>query len=228
MKKFNSRSRLARLDSFTLVELLVVIGIIAILAGVLFSAGGAALRAAQRAKAFNIANQIQSASVNYYTEYSIYPIPAGKVTSPATDYVLTDASSGATEWGGIIYALSGNLHPSTGLSTPTPSSPAPPTNARGIAFLSMKASDVDANDAPKNPLPANSTANPYFNIAMDGDYDGILGVGSSAVKVLPNFAASPFTSTAAAGGGSCTSGVAVWANCNTSVTTNAGFYVHTY
>jgi prepilin-type N-terminal cleavage/methylation domain-containing protein len=227
MKKSFSRSRSKRWDSFTLVELLVVIGIIAILAGVLFSAAGYALKAAQRAKAYNLASQIQSGALNFYTEYSVYPIPAGKILTPATDYQLADASANATEWGGIIYVLNGNVHPSTGLATPTPSSPAPATNARGIAYLALKASDVDTTtDAPKNPLPTGTEI--YFNIAMDGDYDGVLGVGSSTAKI-PNFSATPFNAAAAASGGSCTSGVAVWANCNaTTGSTNAQFYVKTF
>ena len=122
--------------------------------------------------------------------------------------------------------MSGNVQPYNGTTYTTTSTS--PTNSRGIPFLSMKQSDVDLNNAPINPLPTGTEI--YFNIAMDADYDGILGVAPSAVKTLPNLSASPFNSTAQAGGGTTTAGVAVWANCNGNNTSspNAGFYPHTY
>ena len=227
MKKSLSRLRLARLNSFTLVELLVVIGIIAILAGVLLFAGGQALKAAQRAKAFNTASQIQSACLNYYTEYSLYPSPPA---ATPTDYKITDKTADAVSWQTLICVLCGNVHPSTGL--PFTIAGATITNSRGIPFLSMKASDVTitgTTDVPKNPIPTGTQI--YFNIAMDTDYDGVLGIAPSAVTILPNFGASPFNAAAAAGGGTTTAGVAVWANCtgNTPmVIYNAGYWPHTY
>jgi prepilin-type N-terminal cleavage/methylation domain-containing protein len=217
MKRSPSRSRSFRLSSFTLVEMLVVIAIIAILAAVLLSAGGSAIRAALRAKAFNTATQIQTATINFYTEYSLYPVPGGTTA----DYTITDASSSATTWGNLIEALCGNIKPSTGAAATQTSI----TNSHAIAFLTMKSADVDSSDAPKNPLPTSTTANVYFNIAMDSDYDGILGVSPSAVTTLPNFGATTFSST---GGGSTTAGVAVWANCNGPTGTHANFWVHTY
>jgi hypothetical protein len=96
----------------------------------------------------------------------------------------------------------------------------------------MKSSDVDANNAPLNPLPTVTggvTYNTYFNIAMDSDYDGILGVGNSAVTTMPNFSAATWNSTSQTTGGSSTAGVAVWANCNASSSQNVtAFWVHTY
>jgi prepilin-type N-terminal cleavage/methylation domain-containing protein len=224
MKQTLSRLRLSKLSSFTLVELLVVIGIIAILASVILSAGTTALKAAKRVKAANMANQIQTACLGYYTEYSIYPVgtAAADGTSPAS---IGDTSTGATAWGNLLDALCGNFKPSTGaVATQTAI-----TNSRGIAFMTVRTSDVDANDAPLNPLPTGTggTAEIYFNIAMDADYDGILGTGASTA-VLPNFTAGTITSLSLTGGSS-TAGVAVWANCNGSTsTTNVNFWVHTY
>jgi prepilin-type N-terminal cleavage/methylation domain-containing protein len=221
MKQSLACPRSSKLSSFTLVELLVVIGIIAILAAVLLSAGSMAIKSAKRAQAANMATQIQTAALAYYTEYSVYPIPPGTTT----DWTSGDVAASATAWQSLIYCLSGNIHPSTGLATPTPATVI--TNSRGTAYLSFRSSDVDTTDAPKNPLPSGTEI--YFNIAMDSDYDGVLGVTPSAVTTMPNFTVYPMTTASAAGGGSSTAGVAVWANCNgTTTSTNGNFYVHTY
>lgn len=177
-----------------------------------------AIKAAERAKAANMGTQIQTACLNYYTEYSVYPVPSGTTT----DYTIADTSSAATTWGTLIDVLCGNNSPSTGLAT----TPSTITNSRGIPFLSLKASDVDTHDAPLNPLPTGTEI--YFNIAFDSDYDGVLGVSPSAVTTMPNFATGTQTSLTLSGGHS-TAGVAVWANCNGSTsTTNANYWVHTY
>jgi prepilin-type N-terminal cleavage/methylation domain-containing protein len=223
-----ARSRLSKLSSFTLVELLVVIGIIAILAAVLMSAGNMAIKAALRAKAANTATQIQTACLNYYTEYSVYPVGSATTDGGAQ---IGDTASSATSWGNLIEALSGNIKPSTGLAATQTAI----TNSRGIAFLSLRAADVDSSDAPKNPLPAGtgSSSEIYFNIAMDADYDGVLGATPSTA-VLPNFASGTTTSLTVTGGSS-TAGVAVWANCtgtiapaSGSMSCNANWWVHTY
>ncbi len=224
MKTFSIASRPPSRAGFTLVELLVVIGIIAILAGVLLSAGGSAIRAAQRAKAANTATQIQTAAVNFYTEYSVYPV-VGTVT---TDFYISDGTGDKTNWGGMIEALCGNLSPSkpqSGTVTPTVT-----TNTRAIQFLQLKASDVDANDAPLNPLPYDKTNHPYFSMAEDSDYSGIVGDTGGALGNMPDFSASAQGNVQFLAKGA-TGGIAVWANCNTTTTTakwNPGFIVHTY
>ena len=220
-----------RHSSFTLVELLVVLAIIIILAAVLVSAASVVIRAAKRAKATNTANQIQTACLAYYTEYSVYPVPGGTTT----DWTNSDTSAGATAWGTLICVLSGNIqpyNPGTAFTT----SGATITNSRGVAFLALKSSDVDVNNAPLNPLPTGTEI--YFNIAMDSDYNGVMGatVGTTVSAAnLPNFAAASTANTpsgvatALAAGGTSTAGIAVWANCNgTTGTTNANFFVHTY
>lgn len=220
MKRLKSRSRLAKLSSFTLVELLVVMGIIAILASVLVIAAGSVIKQAQRAKFGVTATSIQTAVLNYNTEYSVYPLPT---TTTPKDILFDDTDS--TDWKNLLLSLCGNINPLTGSSDTTSTI----TNSRSIAFLSLKKADVydstaTANVAPINPLPPDAN-HKYLNIAMDGDYDGIIGVSPSAVTTMPNFGSS-FSSS---GGGSSTQGVAVWANCNGSTTsTNANFWVHTY
>jgi prepilin-type N-terminal cleavage/methylation domain-containing protein len=59
--------------SFTLVEILVVVSIIGLLAGLSIPAVGGALSAAKRAKVTTMANQIRIAITQFYTEYGFYP-----------------------------------------------------------------------------------------------------------------------------------------------------------
>lgn len=59
--------------AFTLIELLIVIAIIAILAGLGFGAVGGALKSAKKAEVRTMANQIKLALTSYYAEYGTYP-----------------------------------------------------------------------------------------------------------------------------------------------------------
>ena len=230
MKSFRRHPKAKSLNSFTLVELLTVIAIIAILASVLLAVGRTALLAAKRAKAYNTATGIQTAVTSYYTEYSIYPLPV----NTTTDYALTDypsAANGSAVWGPMVEMLSGNLNINVSPSG-NPSSQTTFTNSRAIAFLSMKSSDVDSSDCPVNPIPGSGSGtsqnNAYFNMVIDGDYNGVIGAsGSSSANYLPKFTGA--TTGTPAMGGTCTSGVAVWANCNgPSTKVSPNFYVHTY
>ena len=217
-------------SGFTLVELLVVMGIIAILAGVLFAAGGAALRAAERAKAAQIANALQTSVLNYYTEYNVYPLPANTPTTG--DYMISDGDT--ANWPILVDALCGNINPYNSSSV-TPTTIA---NARNITFLNLKAGDlISATDpAPKNPLPA-IPANNSFNLVMDANYDNIVGDGtiggsssSTAGTPMPDFVNSSIGNIKAIAGNAGTSGgVAVWADCNTSTKEeNPGFFIRTF
>src|ERR1700678_3406669 len=109
--KITTRSRSSRSSGFTLVELLVVIAIIALLASVLAVSAGSVINSAKRARASANINQIQTASLNYYTEYGIYPTGPGG-SAAATDYEIVDTDK--ADWGNLICALSGNINPGTG------------------------------------------------------------------------------------------------------------------
>jgi prepilin-type N-terminal cleavage/methylation domain-containing protein len=215
MKKSFSlaRLRVSRLSSFTLVELLVVIGIIAILAGVLTSAGLTVLREAQKTKANNMAIQIQTAAYGYYTEYGVYPI----VGAPTGLDVYYPATGDITDQKNLAWCLCGNISAYDG----SPQNPTA-TNSRSIAFLSLRKSDVDANGIPLNTLyPTGGATN--FNIAIDGNYDGLLGgVSGTPNGVITNFALPTMPQAI------ISQGIAVWANCNSGSNTNNGWYVHTY
>ena len=230
MNRPSLRTRRSHASGFTLIELLVVIGIIAILAAVLMTVGNNVIKKAKQAKAANTATQIQTACLAYYTEYSVYPIPASATAS--ADYIITDSTAASdTAWGNLICSLCGMINPSTAAAVTASTSI--PTNTRSIAFLSMKSSDVDTLGAPLNPLPStNGTSNLYFNIAMDGDYDGLLGTAGASLHLLPNFSVAQTGSGASATPtmtGSSTAGIAVWANCNNSTTISAlSNWVHTF
>ena len=219
MKHSFLSSRRSKYSGFTLVELLVVIGIIAILASVLLSAGNSAIRSAQRAKASNLASQLQAACLSYFTEYSVYPVPP----NTTGDYVIKDTD--AASWKNLVIALSGNIDPA---NPGTPVANPVIANTRAISFITLQSSDlVTGTDAPKNPLPPNA-AQLYFNIAMDNDYDGVLGGNGASTAALPNFNTSTLGNVVLTGGSS-TAGVAVWANCNGNATgQNPAYWVHTY
>ena len=223
MKQISLRSSVLYSRAFTLVELLVVIGIIAILAAAVLGIAPSVINSAKRAKMANLANQMQTAALSYYTEYNIYPIPTGQAAS--TDFIISDATGSSSTWAGMLYGLCGNINPYDA-STTAPGAAVP--NTRAIAFLNLKSSDVDKNNAPVNTLAPTATTNPYFNMAIDGDYSGVIGDATSAVNgKLPNFGKS--TTTAMDYTGTSASGIAVWANCNGSVSiTNPNFWVKTY
>ena len=197
-------------------------GIIAILAGVLAVSAGTAIKAAKRARAAAVASQIQTSILNYYQEYGVYPLPATAANN--ADYYIHDTSGDEQKWGDLIVALCGNVNP----SNPSSSASSPITNSRAISYLSLKKSDVSTKGAPLNPLPPDSTGEPYFFITMDADYDGIIGLTGEAS--MPDFTSSK-TGSMKLTGGTSTAGAAVWANCNDNTTPakqNPNFYVKTY
>src|SRR2546428_12527942 len=81
--------------AFTLIELLIVIVIISILAGLLFPAFRGVQAQARRAQAKNDLTQIVTAVNAYYTEYGKYPLAASDgsadtVFASPTNYNLFD------------------------------------------------------------------------------------------------------------------------------------------
>ena len=133
-------------------------------------------------------------------------------------------------WQALLFGLSGNVNPYDGTTTVPPGVVA---NNRAISFLTLKTSDVDVKNGPKNSLSFNSTANPYLNIVIDNDYDNVIGDTGAANGLVPNFNTSTqgsvkFYTTAGTGP---SGGVAVWANCNTTAVAtswNPNFFVRTY
>lgn len=102
-------------SAFTLMELLTVIAIIAVLAGLLFPALNASRRAAKEGKAKVQINQIQTALKAYYNEYAVWPSGtqitnrvlwalalSGNATNNPRKIVFMEFKTGDTNSAGIL------------------------------------------------------------------------------------------------------------------------------
>ena len=152
-----TRNSRRRGQAFTLIELLIVIVIIAILAGLLFPAFRGVQAQAKRAQAKNDLTQIVTAVNAFYTEYGRYP------TTATTDIIFGPAASTTND------ALFNELRAVT--ST---------LNTRKIVFISPP--DVKDPSNPKSGigtsttqfLPVGQYYDPWgtpYNVEIDGDYN---------------------------------------------------------
>lgn len=216
-------------SGFTLVELLVVMGIIAILAGVIGVSVGSAIKYAKRTKSSSMATSIQTAVQNYYTEYGVYPTPSGfgDGATPTDAYYDGGSSSG---WKDLITALCGDMNPAS--SPPTVLTPTPDLNTRKIAFFTPSRSDIDvagSTGVPQNPFYTSGGTYPqFYYMIIDTDYSGIAGDTGSA-PMIPDF-----SGTNVASGKAVVGGVIVWSPNDQPLTSSAAnpsksaFWSHTY
>jgi len=155
-------ARSFRAGGFTLIELLIVIGIIAILIGLLFPAFKGVQDQARRTQAKNDLTQIVTAVNAFYTEYGRYP------TTATTDAAATYGPASSNANSAVFNELRGV---SSALNT------------RQIVFISPP--DVKDPNAPRSGIASNSTTvngisagpgdyvDPWgtpYNLEMDADY----------------------------------------------------------
>jgi len=152
--KHGFRYRLFRVRrrGFTLLELMVVIAIIAVLAGLFLPALQSVLERAKKAQARNDVIQIVTAVNAFYAEYGRYPL-VGTVTTPDATYgIVTSQSDGLfNELRAKAYSL----------------------NTRQIQFISPAEDGTQTN--PNGKIGSDSQfhdpwGNPYL-IRIDADYD---------------------------------------------------------
>ena len=85
-------TRIGRLAAFTLIEMIVVILIIMVLMGFVFTAGQGVLDRTRKVQAKNDLTQIVTAINAYYTEYGRYPVPGTPGSTP-DDFWIGDWNS---------------------------------------------------------------------------------------------------------------------------------------
>lgn len=146
--------------AFTLIELLMVIAIIGILAGILIPSVGAVRRQANVAASKSQLSSYVNAIQMFKSEYGFFPFISG-----ATDETL-DLSSGS-ESGEFIETLSGRDPTSGDRSTEG-------GNRRSIAFHSFSESEfyLEDNDEMSRTQLADRFNNRNIFIEIDGDGDG--------------------------------------------------------
>jgi prepilin-type N-terminal cleavage/methylation domain-containing protein len=209
---------------FTLVELLVVMGIIAILAAVVIAGVSSAIKFAKRTRANATCVQIQTGMQNYYTEYGVYAASAAD-TATATDLLYSGATGTDTaRWQNLMWALCGNINPLTGAAVTTGTVP----NTRNIQYLAPTRSDLDTvYGIPANPFGSSATT-PYYYMAVDNDYSGVVGDSGAALAKLPNFTASSTNYTGTTLPSGTPGGIAVWCSCDQPLIGTAASPSHPY
>ena len=131
----------AKSNSFTLVELLVVISIIGLLAGLGLPAINGAIQAGKRAEVASMAESIKTAVNAFYAEYSQYPSNSGKTDTNFLALMTTTSSTGASV-----------------------------QNTRGIAFLEVPPKFTNANGivTPRGLYSGTNQSNFFVLIDNDG------------------------------------------------------------
>lgn len=171
---------------FTLIELIVVIGIIAVLIGFLFPAFSGVQNQAKKVQAKNDLTQIVTAVNAYYTEYGKYPI-AGADGTPDAKF-----GPGGTTNDQLFDVLRAD---GVGRDDPTQTGTDKNLNPRRIVFLTPPVAKAGAQ---RNGIIPDNESNPrqYFDpwgspylVRIDANYDnqvgnpyGTNGAGSDPIR----------------------------------------------
>lgn len=166
------RKMWVKTPGFTLVEILVVVSIIGLLAGLSIPAVGGALASARKSKTMTMAHQIRTALVHFNTEYGFFVTNVGAfntdgIGSTQADLalVLTGSTNGtATNW-----------------------------NPRAIAFLEVPAEFTTNGSGnvtnggimtPKNLITKGPDKGKQllFFVAVDHNYDGLVTVTNGTAR----------------------------------------------
>jgi prepilin-type N-terminal cleavage/methylation domain-containing protein len=218
----NSKQAHTSKKAFTLIELLTVIAIIGILAGLLFPTIKSALQKAEIAQAQNDVKNIEAALKAFYTEYGKWPntwpnaanlndVSYGAIGSPSSYQPNLNNGYFGNYWlMNVLRAIpdSGSLNCGNGgtlgslLTTPI--------NSRGIAFLTVPPKSLKVVNPSLDPNNYPDFVDPWGNpyqITVDTSYDGLCkNLAGSAFTIVPT----PVYNFSANDPGVVTNNVAVW------------------
>jgi len=149
--------------AFTLIELMVVIGIIGILVGLVVPSLFGVYERARKAQAKNELTQIVNAVNAFYTDYGKYP------TSAVTDATAIYGPEGGANTNNLLF---NELRPCTAANPNTSCTAAAVLNTRQIAFISPR---VYTTATARSGIASDGQwydpwGNPY-NIKIDANYD---------------------------------------------------------
>lgn len=156
-------NRFLAIRGFTLVELLVVISIIGLLAGLSIPAVGGAMNSAKKAKVSAFAHQVRTALVQFNTEYGYFP------TNGMTQGVGTTAST-------LALILTGSASSTN-------------DNPRRVSFLEVP-SDFTLNGLGNisnrgivTPRGFYAGGQSNLSVSVDHDYDGQISVTNGTTRI---------------------------------------------
>ena len=155
--------RASRRQGFTLIELLVVIAIIGLLTAIVVPSVNGAFKSAKKARAMQMAKDIQGACQRYFSEYNRMPVPQG-VKHGDGDKLYEDDNKDVID----ILILADDLKA------------LPVVNAKSIRFLDMDSKTLETYEKDKE----KGLLDPWgvaYRIYLDMDFDDRIEVsGGSA------------------------------------------------